>query len=118
MVRYPKTTMAIAYVFSSSTRREDAALITTALLDLANTTIHGLAGGAELLEYVVHGGAELLEHVVQGAKETFGTTMSGYMMLTIIGLAISLEMDRRKNRKTLKRKPDSTDKKSNKIIKL
>ncbi len=105
--------MTIAYVFSSSTRREDAALITTALLDLANTTIHGLAEGAELLEYVVHGGA-----CSTRSQRAIGTAMSGYMMLTIIGLAISFEMDRQKNRKTLKRKPDSTDKKSNKIIKL
>ena len=44
MVRYPKSTAVIAYVFSSSTRREDAAIVGTALLAITVTAVHG---GAE-----------------------------------------------------------------------
>ena len=96
MVRYPKSTAVIAYVFSSSTRREDAIILTTALIDIADTAVHG---GAELVEYVVHTG----ESVVHKVNEIFGQAMSGYMILTIIGLAISFEMDRRKRAPKRKR---------------
>ena len=96
MVRYPKSTAVIAYVFSSSTRREDAAIVGTALLAITDTAVHG---GAELVDYVVHTG----ESVVHKVNEIFGQAMSGYMILTIIGLAISFEMDRRKRAPKRKR---------------
>jgi hypothetical protein len=99
---HPIRTITIAYVFSNTALREDAVHIAASVLDITGTTIHGISHAADTVDYVL-----------ATAKAKVGETMTGYMILSIVGLiitaAVNYEVERRKRAPKRKRE---------KIIKL
>jgi hypothetical protein len=93
---HPIRTLTIAYVFSNTALREDAVNIASSVLEITGTTIHGISHAADTVDYVL-----------TTAKAKVGETMTGYMILSIVGLivtaAVNYEVERRKRAPKRKR---------------